>query len=337
MSLLFEWSSDLSLIICWVGGLSALTGALGGLFEFDIKRIIAYSTISQLGYMFISSGISFYHISLWHLINHAFFKCLLFLSAGALLHSVFDIQDLRKYGSLSLALPLLFNIFLLGNLSLMAFPFMTGFYSKDLILELVYNENTFFFILIYLAAILTASYSIKLFTMTFLALPNLSYSIWNKISSVPFIIYLPLIILTICALLFGYITNNLGLLTNTGNILILPQHINIDMNYSVLFNIYTLGIIFFTLTFWLISPLRFINVPLNAINQLWNALPSYVIYPLSQYLVNYFDRGIIEILVGGTGTVNLLDYLSFRMEVLSIGSRYHLFIILFLMLFLFLI
>lgn len=254
MSVLFEWSSDLSLLICWFGGLSALTGALGGLFEYDIKKIIAYSTISQLGYMFMSCGISFYHISLWHLINHAFFKALLFLSAGALIHSVFDIQDLRKYGSMSLVLPLLFNTFLLGNLSLMAFPFLTGFYSKDLILELVYNTNTFYFILIYLAALLTASYSIKLFVMTFLSLPNIHFSLWNKIAGVPFLIYFPLIVLSTGAVFFGYITNHLGLLTYTANLTILPQHINIDVYYSLLFNIYTLSIIAFTLLFWILTP-----------------------------------------------------------------------------------
>jgi NADH-ubiquinone oxidoreductase chain 5 len=87
MNLILEWSSSLLLIICWIGGLSALSGAIGGLAEQDIKKIIAYSTISQLGYMFIAIGISQYNLSLWHLINHACFKALLFLSAGALIHS----------------------------------------------------------------------------------------------------------------------------------------------------------------------------------------------------------------------------------------------------------
>jgi NADH-ubiquinone oxidoreductase chain 5 len=184
LSLFIEWSDDLLLIISWFGGLSALTGAIGGLYEYDIKKIIAYSTISQLGYMVISSGLSLYQLSLWHLINHALFKALLFLSAGALIHSLFDFQDIRKFGSLGTYLPLLFNTFLLGNLSIIAFPFFTGFYSKDLILELCFNGNSsFLFFLIYIAALLTASYSIKLFIHTFLSLPNFSYSIHQSLTS----------------------------------------------------------------------------------------------------------------------------------------------------------
>ncbi len=131
LSYFIEWSDELFLILGWLGAVSAILGALGGLIEYDIKKIIAYSTISQLGYMVVSSGINLYNISLWHLVNHAFFKALLFLSAGAIIHALFDNQDLRKYGSLILFIPHLYNLVLIGNLSLIAFPFLTGFYSKD--------------------------------------------------------------------------------------------------------------------------------------------------------------------------------------------------------------
>lgn len=131
LNYLIEWNSDILLFLSWFASLSAILGSLGGLLEEDIKKIIAYSTISQLGYMLVASSINLTNLSLWHLINHAYFKALLFLSAGTIIHSLYDNQDLRKYGSLILYLPHLYNLMLIGNLSLIAFPFLTGFYSKD--------------------------------------------------------------------------------------------------------------------------------------------------------------------------------------------------------------
>jgi NADH-ubiquinone oxidoreductase chain 5 len=204
LSIFIEWSDDLLLIISWFGGLSALTGAIGGLLDYDIKKIIAYSTISQLGYMVISSAFSLYNITLWHLINHALFKALLFLSAGAIIHSIYDIQDLRKYGAFKLYLPHLYNYVLIGNLSLIAFPFFTGFYSKDLILELIFSSNSnFLFFLIYITAILTASYSIKLIIMTFLSRPNFSYHSAPITNSLTLSFIVPLSLLSIGAVIFG--------------------------------------------------------------------------------------------------------------------------------------
>jgi NADH-ubiquinone oxidoreductase chain 5 len=208
LHLFLEWSDTLLLLLAWFGGISALVGALGGLLDSDIKKIIAYSTISQLGYMFIAIGFSQYNLSLWHLVNHAFFKALLFLSAGALLHSVLHIQDLRKYGSLQFILPLLSCTFLLGNLSIIAFPFMTGFFSKDLILEVVATDNSFLFLLIYLAALITASYSIKIFLSSFTSIPNTPMNIWASIHSLsaPTLI-IPLVILASGSVAFGYLSS----------------------------------------------------------------------------------------------------------------------------------
>lgn len=187
-SVFLEWSEDILLIVLWLGGFSALAGALGGLAEFDIKRIIAYSTISQLGYMIVSTGLSFYNLALWHLVNHALFKALLFLSAGALIHAIFDVQDLRRYGSLSHYLPALLTTFMLGNFSIMAFPFFTGFYSKDLILEYALNSSHFeVFLLIFFAALCTALYSLKLFVMAFSTRPNSSFTLYRDLHT-----YMPL-------------------------------------------------------------------------------------------------------------------------------------------------
>lgn len=109
-------------------------------FSFDLKKIIAYSTCSQLGYMFFSCGLSNYYIAFFHLWNHAFFKALLFLSAGAVIHAFFDEQDMRRLNRLREMLPFIYWCFWIGSLAIMGFPFLTGFYSKDLILEFAYSR-----------------------------------------------------------------------------------------------------------------------------------------------------------------------------------------------------
>lgn len=159
------------MIIIWLGSISALLGASAGLLENDLKKVIAFSTTSQLGYMIVACGISQYSLSLFHLINHAFFKALLFLSAGAVLHAIMDEQDMRKMGGLYINIPITYVSFIIGSLSLMAFPFLTGFYSKDYLLEILLIPNnlthTIAYILTLLAAFLTSIYSIRLLILTF--------------------------------------------------------------------------------------------------------------------------------------------------------------------------
>jgi NADH-ubiquinone oxidoreductase chain 5 len=176
ISPILEWSETNLILIIWLGSISSLLGAACGLLENDIKKVIAFSTTSQLGYMIVACGISQYSLSLFHLINHAFFKALLFLSAGAILHALFDEQDMRKFGSLILYLPFTYISFIIGSLSLMAFPFLTGFYSKDFLLEILLIPNNFSHTIAYfltiIAAFLTSIYSIRLLILTFLSKPH---------------------------------------------------------------------------------------------------------------------------------------------------------------------
>ena len=131
---LFEYSGIALYVIAVVGILTSFMAATIALVQNDIKKIIAYSTCSQLGYMFLACGLSNYSISMFHLFNHAFFKALLFLSAGSVIHAYGDEQDLRGLGGSGAAMPLTYVCFLLGSISLAGFPFMAGFYSKELIL-----------------------------------------------------------------------------------------------------------------------------------------------------------------------------------------------------------
>lgn len=168
---LLEYSNTILLITTWLGALTALFGATSALFQNDLKRVIAFSTASQLGYMVMAIGLSNYNCSIFHLVNHAFFKALLFLAAGSVIHSMNNEQDMRKMGFLINYLPFTYTSILIGSLSLMALPFLTGFYSKDFILEIALKyylfQGNFSYILGTLTALLTAFYSIRLIILTF--------------------------------------------------------------------------------------------------------------------------------------------------------------------------
>ena len=140
MSPILEYSTNILFLVSLFGGLTAFFAGTVGLVQYDIKKVIAYSTCSQLGYMFFSCGLSNYSVGLFHLFNHGFFKALLFLGAGSVIHAVLDEQDMRRMGGLVKILPLTYTAILIGSLALLGFPFLTGFYSKDVILEVVYSK-----------------------------------------------------------------------------------------------------------------------------------------------------------------------------------------------------
>lgn len=175
-SFLFEFSDNVLLLIYLFGGITCFFSGIIGSFVFDVKKIIAYSTCSQLGYMFFSAGVSKYEICFFHLFNHAFFKALLFLSAGALIHSLKDEQDIRKMGNLVNFLPFTYICFFLGSLVIMGFPFLTGFYSKDIILESAYSrfivDGFFIYCLMVFSSFFTCVYSIRLLLFVFFNFHN---------------------------------------------------------------------------------------------------------------------------------------------------------------------
>jgi len=139
---LYEFTPGVLNFISTVGAATAFMAATSGLLQNDLKKVIAYSTCSQLGYMVFACGLSSYALSLFHLSNHAFFKALLFLSAGAVIHAISSEQDMRRLGGLLRVLPYTYGMFLIGSLALMGFPFLTGYYSKDLILEVAAGTPT---------------------------------------------------------------------------------------------------------------------------------------------------------------------------------------------------
>lgn len=140
---ILEYAGQVLTIITFVGAITSFFAATTGAFQNDLKRVIAYSTCSQLGYMIFACGISSYSVTMFHLTNHAFFKALLFLSAGSIIHGLHDEQDMRKMGSLNRILPFTYTMILIGSLALIGFPFLTGYYSKDFILELASSKTLF--------------------------------------------------------------------------------------------------------------------------------------------------------------------------------------------------
>ena len=240
---LIEYSSTVLIISLWIGAITTIFSSLIGLFQQDIKKVIAYSTMSQLGMMIIAVGLSSYNIALFHLVNHAFYKGLLFLGAGAVIHAVADNQDFRKYGALVKFLPLTYSVMLIASLSLIAFPFMTGFYSKDFILESAFGQFYFSSTVVYfiatIGAIFTTLYSAKVLYLTFLTKPNGPIINYKQVHEGDIFMSLPLIILAIFSIFFGYITKDIfiGLGSNffaDNSLFIHPSHeIMLDTEFAV--------------------------------------------------------------------------------------------------------
>src|SRR3954465_5539493 len=243
---LIEYSSTVLILCLWVGAITSVFSSLIGLFQQDIKKVIAYSTMSQLGMMVIAIGLSSYNIALFHLINHAFYKGLLFLGAGAVIHAVADNQDFRKYGGLISYLPLTYSVILIASLSLVAFPFMTGFYSKDFIIESAFGKYYISSITVYciatIGAMFTTLYSVKVLYLTFLTNPNgplINYKQAHAAHEGDIFMSMPLIILALFSIFFGYLTKDIFIGLASGffsdnSLFIHPLHeIMLDTEFAV--------------------------------------------------------------------------------------------------------
>ena len=231
---LYEYAPNILKIITVLGACTAFFAATVGLLQNDLKRVIAYSTCSQLGYMVFACGLSNYSVGVFHLVNNAFFKALLFLGAGSVIHAVADEQDMRKMGGLKNLVPFTYSMMVIGSLALIGFPFLTGFYSKDVILEVAYGKYTaeghFSYILGSVGAFLTAFYSTRLLYLTFLSKPNGYKSVISAAYDSSYQICIALAVLSIPSIFIGFYTKDMiiGLGTDFwGNaIYVLPENMN---------------------------------------------------------------------------------------------------------------
>ena len=205
---MFEYSQIALNLVTIVGMITAIFAASVALVQNDIKKIVAYSTCSQLGYMFFAAGVGAYHVAMFHLFTHAFFKALLFLGAGSVIHAFKDEQDIRNMGGIRKNLPYTYTFMLLGTLALTGFPFLSGFYSKDAIIEFAYLKNSslgnYAASIGIITAFLTSIYSWRLFFKTFHGPYNNKKIPINKTHESPLVMLIPLLFLGIGAVFSGY-------------------------------------------------------------------------------------------------------------------------------------
>ena len=247
---LFEHSTTALGFVTFIGATTAFFAATIGLVQNDIKRVIAYSTCSQLGYMFFACGVSAYAAGIFHLYTHAFFKALLFLGAGSVIHAMSDEQDMRRMGGIWRQLPITYAVMWIGSLALAGIPIFAGYYSKDLILEAAYAAHGPFagyaFWLGLGAAVLTAFYSWRLLFMTFHGAPRAPAEVMAHVHESPRVMTIPLILLAAGATFAG--VAGLAMVEGTGefwrgSILVLPEHDALDEAHHVPFLIRILPVI----------------------------------------------------------------------------------------------
>jgi NADH-ubiquinone oxidoreductase chain 5 len=348
---LFEFSPFTLIIITILGSMTAFIASTIGLLQNDLKKVIAYSTCSQLGYMMFACGMSNYYVGVFHLANHAFFKALLFLSAGSVIHAMDDEQDMRRMGGLVNILPFTYAMFLIGSLSLMGFPFLTGFYSKDVILELAYANYTlsghFAYWLGTIAAFFTAFYSTRLIYLTFLTKTNSFKKIILNAHDAPIKMALPLFILCLGSIFFGYITKDMFIGLGTSfwgtSLFVLPQNYNfinsefIDWTIKIIpvvFSIsgFILAFIFYKFFFFELFYLKISNIGKKIytfLNKKWffdkinNEFISQTILNIGYYTTyKNFDKGIVEFL-GPQGLSIFIYKQSIYLNKLQTGFIYH--------------
>ena len=204
-NVLFEMAPAAQQLILWVGLSTSILAALIGLKQNDIKKVLAYSTVSQLGLMFIALGVGAYSAAMFHLITHAFFKALLFLGSGSVIHGMGGEQDIRKMGGLKTHMPVTYYTFLIGTLAISGMPLLSGFFSKDEILAMVFTQHPVVWFLAVCSALITGIYMFRVFLVTFSGTFRGTEDQKKHLHESPALITLPLIILAILSLAGGLI------------------------------------------------------------------------------------------------------------------------------------
>jgi NADH-ubiquinone oxidoreductase chain 5 len=329
---ILEYSPTALMVITIVGASTAFFAATSGLVQNDLKRIIAFSTISQLGYMVMAIGLSQYNVALFHTVNHAFFKALLFLAAGAVIHSFSDQQDVRKMGGLIKFLPFTYSVMLVGTLSLLATPFLSGFYSKDLIIELAYGNYNFTqmyaFILGSITAGITAFYSFRLISLVFITSPNGNKQSYLGAHESGLAVIAPLLFLSLFSIFFGYLFSDMfvgigsdffgnSLFIHPNNITLVEAEFSLNIFTKLLPSLLSLLGVISALILYIKKPELINNISNTLIGRkLYNIFNNKYYFDIiyNHYIINkgfklgyaiskQIDRGVIE-LVGPYGLSN---------------------------------
>jgi proton-translocating NADH-quinone oxidoreductase chain L len=337
---LFDLAPDVKVFITILGATTAFFAATVALVQYDVKKIIAYSTCSQLGYMMFACGLSQYASGLYHLTTHAFFKALLFLSAGSIIHALSDDQDFRKMGGLASLLPFTYVVMLIGSVTLAGFPFFSGFYSKDLILEQAYGAFTapgyYAFWLGTLTAFLTAFYSIRLLYFVFFTEARIQKYSYSKIHEPAFYMLLPLGFLLIMSIFSGYCLQdfffNLGSNYMIGDcdFEFIPKYIKLIPTFFSLFGMWLCTYLYPRMPLFLKTCFKweYFEYFYHFFGKKWyfdTIYNRYIVYPLWTfgYEVSYklIDKGWLEFL-GPTGVSRGVTYVSTKFSKFQSGLLY---------------
>ena len=317
---LFEMAPLSLEVVAWVGGLTAIFAASIGLVQTDIKRVLAYSTISQLGYMFVGVGVGAYAAGIFHLVTHAFFKALLFLGAGSVIHGLSGEQDLRKMGGLAPRMMTTTVTFLVGAFGLAGVPPLAGFFSKDEILGAVFHGHRYLLWALLLAgAFMTAFYTFRLVFLAFFGGPRMPKEVAHHIHESPAVMTIPLIVLAVLTVVAGLAV---GIPSSNGTAFahflspVLPleesEHsAGVAFSLLVLSALVAIAGVGLAWTVYGRTPVRAasIGVARNPVHKLlidkyyvdeiYDALIVNPIYRLSLWLARVFDPGVIDGIVNG--------------------------------------
>ena len=337
LSPIYEVSTYTMDTILIIGAITSLLLGIVGIYQNDIKKVIAYSTISQLGYMICILGAGFYAASFFHLFTHAFFKALLFLSAGAVIISMHHEQDIRKMGNLRVYLPITYKCFLIGTLCLVGFPLTSGFFSKDLILISLYNDDNFLslfsYVILVIGTFVTSMYSFRLLFLVFHG--NEKFK-GQEITEQGLSMLIPLIILSVLAVISGACINfflDLDIYSSE----------NKNISYSgildfILHGILSLPTLFILIAFWLSKKLYLDNKPIQnnsfIIGKILSAVKNKFYFDeiffslantcikIGSFFSNIIDYKLIDqrLIIG---IPKIIDRLSYKAKKMQTGYLYH--------------
>ncbi|MFL2543961.1 MAG: NADH-quinone oxidoreductase subunit L [Alphaproteobacteria bacterium] len=344
MSPLFEYALFTNLFIIFIGASTAIFAASIALTQNDIKRVIAYSTCSQLGYMFFAAGLGAYNASIFHLMTHGFFKALLFLSAGSVIHAMHHEQDMRKMGGLFKKIPFTGTMMWIGSLAIIGFPYFSGYYSKESILENAYYSSssmaTFAYTIGILTALLTAFYSWRLLFMTFHGQTRSDKKTFDHAHESPLVMTLPLLLLAFGSIFAGLLFSNFyigkmqysfwgnSIILHEGKHLYLPFIQTLIVKSSVAIGVMLAALIYFYKNHLSknlahnLDPLYSISLNKWYVDELYNLI---FVRPYF-YLANFFWKKGDEKIIDGygpNGISKLISISSYYLSRFQSGYLYH--------------
>ena len=344
MSPLFEYAEITNIFITFIGASTAIFAATIAITQNDIKRVIAYSTCSQLGYMFFAAGLGAYNVAIFHLMTHGFFKALLFLCAGSVIHALHHEQDMRKMGGLFKKMPQTTILMWIGSLAIIGFPFFSGYYSKESILETAYFTNSNIALYAYtvgiLTAFLTAFYSWRLLFMTFHGNSRVSQEEISNIYESPKVMIIPLVILAIGSIFSGLFFVNYFVGSEKDifwqSSIVIHHHYNYHMPFiqtliiksSIAFGIVLAAIIYFykkefaKILMKNLNPIYKISLNKWYIDELYNIIFTKPVFFLASFFWKRGDQKSIDNF-GPDGVSRLINMLARSASRIQTGFLYH--------------